>query len=315
MELLIVTYHYIEPEDKYTKGIYPVSPERFKRQLDTLQKKYTFVSEKELVDAIKKKNKLPEKACLITFDDGLHSQYENAVPTLREKGIPAIFFVTTRPYQEKKAAIVHKIHYLLAQVPEDVLLSELKNAYEEIEKKKFNLSLLEDVKKIRKWYIYDTEKTAIFKYLLNHTFSQELSSKIIETLFKKPAIINLDEASFCDDIYMKKEDMESLYKDKLFSVGLHSHSHMDISQFSIGEVIKDFQKNLSILNNYFSIKNISGLSYPYGITDKDGEEDKIHKVAEKLNLSYGVTTKKGINLNLNDPFLLKRFNPNDIQNL
>ena len=72
MKLLILTYHYIGDEDAHQRGIYPVSPQRLMRQLDALaDKKWQFISDEELSIGISGKLKLPEKSCLVTFDDAL----------------------------------------------------------------------------------------------------------------------------------------------------------------------------------------------------------------------------------------------------
>ncbi|MAZ41017.1 hypothetical protein CL654_02780 [bacterium] len=310
MELLIVTYHYILPEDTYEKGIYPVSKERFSSHLETLSKTHTFISEKDLIDAIENGKKLPEKACLISFDDGLRCQFENAVPVLEEKNIPAVFFVSTRPYTDKKAAVVHKVHYLLAHVEATDLLEGLSDAYKKITKEDINWSLV-NKDKIKRWYIYDDEETAVFKYLLNHFLPSNIAEDITEDLFA--TFYSAHEEDFCKELYFLPEQIESIKKNKLFSIGLHSHSHLDISKHSTDDVVGDFRKNKEVLTNTFRLEDLKGLSYPYGITDKDGEDQKIKKVADELSLVYGVTTEKGINTDLKERLTLKRFNPNDIQ--
>lgn len=312
MELIIVTYHYILPENKYKKGIYPISSDRFLSHLITLSKTYTFISETDLVLAIKRKKELPDKACLISFDDGLRSQYKNAVPILEDKKIPALFFISTQPYIEKKGAVVHKLHYLLAHIDIKILLDELEITYKELKKETINWNLI-NKKKIKNWYIYDNEKTAIFKYLLNHLFPAQLSSDITSIIFNK--FYKSSEEKFCQELYITPKNIKKLGDSRLFSIGLHSHSHIDISKFSLNEVVQDFKKNADTLHNIFRIDNINGLSYPYGITDDGGEENKIEAVTKTLSLTYGVTTEKGVNINFSNPLLLKRFNPNDIDNL
>jgi len=312
MELLIVTYHYILPENIYKRGIYPVSCERFAEHLDILSKTHLFIHENDLVEAITNKKKLPEKACLISFDDGLRAQFDNAVPILQEKNIPAVFFISTQAYKEGKAAVVHKIHYLLAHVAIEDLLHELEESYKKFTCEQIVWKEVEN-QKIKKWYIYDDKSTATFKFLLNHLLPPQLANQITEDIFNK--LYKEDEHKFSGKLYLGDKQINELRDSELFSIGLHSHTHMDISKHTLEDVVSDFKKNFEILKNDFRIKNIFGLSYPYGITDDGGEEDKINRVAETLSLTYGVTTEKGININLRRPLLLKRFNPNDIKQL
>ena len=73
------------------------------------------------------KKLLPEKSCLITFDDGLKSQYENALPLLEKLKVPAIFFVNALPYAEERACLIHKVHYSRANLPPKVFRDKILN--------------------------------------------------------------------------------------------------------------------------------------------------------------------------------------------
>jgi peptidoglycan/xylan/chitin deacetylase (PgdA/CDA1 family) len=309
MKLNIVTYHYIDDPKKYTGGIYPVSPEDFEKQLEILGKSHTFISEKDLVDAIADKKNLPEKACLVTFDDGLSVQYQHAVPTLKKKKIPAVFFISTQPHSEGKATVVHKIHYLLSARKPEELLSELLSLYKEKTGRSLDWESV-DVQKIRSWYIYDDEETGKFKYLLNHLLPPNLSREITEQIFIN--FYQRTEKDFCNDLYLKKEEIANIRDEEFFAIGLHSHTHMDISKFSTDDVVLDFKKNLNVLKEKFSVKNVYGLSYPYGITDSESDSKKVSTVAKELGLLYGVTTERGVNRNLKNPLVLKRLRPDDL---
>ncbi len=166
MDLLIVTYHYIDDEQKYKSGIYPVSVDRLENQLNKIGEKFTFIGENELVAAIGKEAILLEHSCLITFDDGLLSQYEKALPILEEKGIPAVFSINTMPLSLKKACVVHKVHYLLAQIPANSLLDEIKKYHLEFTGR--DLKIEEIFSSISKGQgIYDDEATFKLKFLIN----------------------------------------------------------------------------------------------------------------------------------------------------
>ena len=52
---------------------------------------------------------LPERAVLITFDDGYHDNLENAAPVLRKHGYPAVLFVPIG-YLDDRQPLPHEEH-------------------------------------------------------------------------------------------------------------------------------------------------------------------------------------------------------------
>jgi peptidoglycan/xylan/chitin deacetylase (PgdA/CDA1 family) len=68
-------------------------PERFARQLDHLVRVSRPVALDDLTGALTGGRPLPERAVLLTFDDGERSLLEAGLPLLRERGLPAVAFV------------------------------------------------------------------------------------------------------------------------------------------------------------------------------------------------------------------------------
>ena len=58
---------------------------------------YHVISFAALVDALEGRDTLPNRAVVITFDDGWENQYHHAFPILRRFGLTATFFVFTTP--------------------------------------------------------------------------------------------------------------------------------------------------------------------------------------------------------------------------
>lgn len=79
--LTILTYHDIS------------DPECFAQQLDYLVNEMHPISLEEALNALKTLRSLPQRAVLLTFDDGQRSVFEHALPLLRKRGIPGIVFV------------------------------------------------------------------------------------------------------------------------------------------------------------------------------------------------------------------------------
>lgn len=91
--LVVLAYHDIR-DDVAPKGdpdTYAMSTSNFIAQLDWLHGNgYTPVSVQQVLDARAGKARLPERAVLLTFDDGLRSVYTRVFPLLRAYGYPAL---------------------------------------------------------------------------------------------------------------------------------------------------------------------------------------------------------------------------------
>lgn len=91
--LVVLSYHDIR-DDVAAKGdpdAYAVSTDNFVAHLDWLRAQgYTPVSVQQLLDARQHRRPLPDKAVLLTFDDGLRSVYTHVFPLLRAYGYPAL---------------------------------------------------------------------------------------------------------------------------------------------------------------------------------------------------------------------------------
>ncbi|QDH70403.1 poly-beta-1,6-N-acetyl-D-glucosamine N-deacetylase PgaB [Marilutibacter alkalisoli] len=97
-ELLIISYHDIR-DDIARKGDpdqYAVSTQNFAAHLDWLAGHgYRPVALDDVIAASRGERPLPDKAVLLTFDDGLRSVHTHAFPLLRAYGYPALVAVVT----------------------------------------------------------------------------------------------------------------------------------------------------------------------------------------------------------------------------
>ena len=97
-DLLVISYHDIR-DDVAPKGDadrYAISTRNFVAQIDWLiASGYRPVSLDQVMRASRGEQPLPEKAVLLTFDDGLRSVYTHAFPVLRAYRIPAVAAIVT----------------------------------------------------------------------------------------------------------------------------------------------------------------------------------------------------------------------------
>lgn len=96
----VITYHGVLPEEY--RSVDPfldntlVSVSSFRWQLELLKKHYNVISPEQFLLWIRGQDQLPERAVLLTCDDGLLNNLTTMVPILQEKGLRCLFFVTGR---------------------------------------------------------------------------------------------------------------------------------------------------------------------------------------------------------------------------
>lgn len=307
MTFLIVNFHYFGQENKYKAGIFPVSAARFSNQLDLLAKNFSFISQKDLLDAVEMKRALPENSCLITMDDGLRCQYEIALPILKEKKAPAIFFVGSLPYLEKKTCLVHKIHYVLANYSANEIVDFIN---EFMCRNKHPESFLDIIDKIKteaqKKYRYDEPMTASIKLFFNtdKIISSEIRDAVISELFNTLVV---SEQAFAEKLYMDENQLRDLFNNDL--LGLHSHSHQSLASLSGFQIEKDLNINKKAIESIVSGK-LTSISFPYG--GKMDVNSEVLVACQKVGFKLGFTMERALNSTLLNPLMFARLDTNDV---
>ena len=95
----ILAYHRVLPADVAARacvepGMF-VTPESFRLHLACLSRDFRVLPLRELVARLLAGERLPERSCAISFDDGWRDNHDHAWPALREAGVPATIFLVT----------------------------------------------------------------------------------------------------------------------------------------------------------------------------------------------------------------------------
>ena len=95
--LTVLAYHRIvDPHGfRFFEPLISATPDTFARQMNIIAEECNVIDLAELLGWLDGSGTLPERAALITFDDGYRDNLEFALPVLRERGLPAVLFVTT----------------------------------------------------------------------------------------------------------------------------------------------------------------------------------------------------------------------------
>lgn len=306
--LLAVNYHYIGDEGAHRRGIHPISKERFARQLDLLGGNFSFVSQEDVLDAVRGGRPLPARACLITFDDGLRSQYEAGLPILREKKIPAVFFVNGKPYAEGLPLLVHKIHWCRAYLDPDTFLRKIGEQYAYFTGKTFDIDRLDvSPEELRIHYHYDSPADAKVKYVLDRGFGEPaVRENVINRVFGE---LVPDERAFSRSFYMELKQLKELHDAGY--LGLHTYSHKPLAMYSASVCREEIEKCLEIMPELLGAARpkIWSVSYPYG--NAQIIPSFITETVRAAGLALGFTMERSFNQTLTQPLLLARIDTND----
>ncbi|MCK4818805.1 polysaccharide deacetylase family protein, partial [bacterium] len=85
----------------------------FEKQMKCLLRTHKIISLEKLARAIVEKRALPERAAVVTFDDGYKDNYTNVFPILKKYNIPATVFLTTGHIGTDNLFWWDKIGYIL----------------------------------------------------------------------------------------------------------------------------------------------------------------------------------------------------------
>jgi peptidoglycan/xylan/chitin deacetylase (PgdA/CDA1 family) len=298
--LTVCNFHYIRTHyEAPFPSIFGVTPSGFENQLCELAKIGEFINQFQLIsdiDFILNSNK---NYILITFDDGLQEQYLLAKPILDKHNIPAIYFINSINFVEKKVSLVHKIHLLRSQISAVDLVNLIQK---EVPAYSMNLTD-EERKKAELHYNYDEKESSHLKYLLNFKLSSNQTTKIINVLFS----VYFDESYVVSNLYMTTKQLNEL--SRMNMLGSHSHSHFALGLLSPENIDSEIHIPRKFIDNFGHNKQHC-ISYPYGSIEAC--KNPVQTIAKQYGYSIGFTMERGFNDKTSNKLLLKRFDCNDL---
>ena len=314
-EVTVVMYHYIRDlKNSRYPNIKGLDIEKFKKQIKFFKENYNFVRIEDLIEYYKnpKEKELPNKAILLTFDDGYKDHYTYVLPILLENNIQGSFYIPTKCFQDKKVLDVNKIHFILESCigEEEKILKEIE---EYLEKNKDSRILLSYDDYFKEYAIdsrFDKKEVIFIKRMLQVVLPEDYRKKLVDILFKKYVCTIGDkiisERAFWEELYLTPEQIRMMEKLGMH-IGFHSHDHVWLNSLSKEE--QEFQIKSSI--NYFKEIGIKTekmtLSYPYG-----GYNEESVELIKKYEIPLAFTTKVAIaDLNKDENYALPRLDTND----
>lgn len=275
--LLSLGIHYIHnKKNDYLKNIGAISYKNLSQALSQINNKYDFISPYNLKDYfsltnVQKKN---NKYCLITFDDGLRSQYDIGINLLESFNAKGIFFIVENILAKKKIPLTFLLHIILIYFDDKFILTKI-ISYLKIELN-FNKLLEEST-------IYFYEKNnyrRILKYLVNYKLNSKQYS-LLTTYFTE-LISNKINHPQEEWFFNVNECYKVLNSGHL--IGNHGSSHMSYERLSLDYIINDIIDCHHFLEHNFNL-NIYSYSHPQG-GDFSNKNIFLKEYLKKLNYDF-----------------------------
>ena len=314
-EVTVVMYHYVRDlKNSRYPNIKGLDIEKFKKQIKFFKENYNFVRIEDLIEYYKnpKEKELPEKAILLTFDDGYKDHYNYVLPVLLENNIQGSFYIPTKCFQDKKVLDVNKIHFILESCigKEEKILKEIEEYLEMNRDSRISLSYNDYFKEYAVDSRFDKKEVIFIKRMLQVVLPEDYREKLVDILFKKYVCTIGDkiisERAFWEELYLTPEQIRMMEKLGMH-IGFHSHNHVWLNSLSKEE--QEFQIKSSI--NYFKEIGVKTekmtLSYPYG-----GYNEESVELIKKYEIPLAFTTKVAIaDLDKDEDYALPRLDTND----
>ena len=303
----IVMYHYVR-ELKHSRfpAIKGLSTEQFKNQIKYIKKFYNIIGADEMMDAIQSGSDLPQKALLLTFDDGYIDHFVNVFPILNQEKLPACFFPSAKCILEKQVLDVNKIHFILANVENKGKIIE--HIWHSLDRHRSSYRLEKTEyywQKYSKSNRLDPAEVVFIKRMLQRELPKQLRKIIINELFGK--YVTTDEKAFSNELYMSIDQIACLQRNGMY-VGCHGFDHYRLNSLPQNEQEREIDLSLRFLRDIGIDTKRWIMCYPHGAFN-----DSLLSVLKVRNCVVGLTSKFGISDLMRDhPLALPRLDTNDL---
>jgi peptidoglycan/xylan/chitin deacetylase (PgdA/CDA1 family) len=306
--LTIVMYHYVrDVQGTRYSALKARSVSEFRNQLRYVTRHYTPVTVEQVIRAARSPEEtLPERAILLTFDDGFVDHYETVFPLLAEAGVQGAFFPAAKPITDECVLDVHKLHFVLACIPDPADL--VPPIFDAIEAHRTEFGLDEPEAYWRRAAIPNRLHTAeaIFvRKMFQRELPEALRSDLLARLFRE--VVAASERDFARELYMTADQIRHMARAGMY-IGSHGHAHYWMNHLSPGTQEGDIDAGLDFLRALDCLTTPWVMCYPYG-----GWDAALLDVLRRRDCALGLTIEVAVaDLDTYDPLTLPRLDTIDL---
>jgi peptidoglycan/xylan/chitin deacetylase (PgdA/CDA1 family) len=284
----VVTYHGLIPADHSPIEEFLdanlVHPERFRQQLRFLKSHYRIIDPEDFRAWIEQGKVLPDRAVLVTCDDGLVNTLTDMLPILQDEEIPCLFFVTGASCSRTPGMLWYEelYHLMRSGQPGDTDLVPANDGADSSNAKGFVSRWWNTVREASR---LDSQTRADWMESLRSrcTLPQVLGSE------RRWRLLNLTELTKLADAGM--------------SIGAHTLSHPVLTECSEQEARREIIESKTIIGSALG-RPVWAFAYPFGNSSTVGDKDV--RFAQEAGFTCAFLNVDNGGTKRSDPFVLSR---------
>lgn len=248
-----------------------------------LKKIISFIGRENILDANDfyfryKEKKLKNNHVCFTFDDGIKSQYDIAVPILENENIKSFFFIYSS-LLTNKPDLLEIYRYFRTNYFNSI--DEFYNHFYktiDVNLNSFFKSKEKKIKDLKNKFPHYSISDIKFRIVRDDFLKKKEYEKNMQLMFDQKKFIP---SKHYKKLFMNKSDILEIYN-LGHTIGLHSHSHPTLmEELDKDEQYNEYKKNKKILKREIGC-NINSMSHPCGSYNKT-----TLKILKRLNIGIG----------------------------
>jgi peptidoglycan/xylan/chitin deacetylase (PgdA/CDA1 family) len=288
----ILNYHRILPHGKvldevaFDREVYDTDEQSFAWQLDYLANHYTIISLDQLKWYLAGGKEVKGNSVLLSFDDGYSDVYRQVFPLLRERNIPAVFFMPTRRIMERELETWEQVAYCVHHSPDKTFHVDFHEWKASGDLGDGRGSASKDLCRIAVEMFGGAEK--------------EFLQYLAECLHSR-----LPTRDEMDGQIITENQMREMQAGGM-AFGSHSHRHAVLAKLHVDELRDELSLSKEILEGILHSR-IDSLSYPHGKRGSHYNKETM-ETARRVGFSIGLNYMNGL-------VDLKSSNPLDVNRI
>lgn len=284
-------FHHFHNE-RHLKSQGSISQDDFKKILNYINHD-KIISPDEWLEKLSKKNLNSEDICL-TFDDGLLSQIEVALPILEHFNLKAFWFVYSGIFEGSGGDL--EIYRFFRTKYFDTIDDFYKAFFEKVDETGRRTAVEEKtVKEQQKLYPFYSVNDIRFRFLRDKILGAEEYKKLMEFMLEE---FKVTKQELSRDLWMSNEDLKYLVNSG-HNVGLHSYSHPTaIAELSFDEQHDEYKKNYTHLERVCGLPP-TAMSHPCNSYNED-TLNVLSRLGIRCGFRANMFAKRGNALNVSD---------------